>query len=109
MVIVNPAMVLGSRDFRLTPSMRYARDLLRGIIITIPSGLNVVSVQDVAAAHIAAADRGRAGERYIIGGENLSGKAMKPAGSTGLQGAAGSYVVSSLGLDAHRNRGGVPE
>ena len=52
-VIVNPAMVLGGRDFRLTPSMRYARDLLRGIIITIPSGLNVVSVQDVVAAHIA--------------------------------------------------------
>ena len=75
-VIVNPAMVLGGRDFRLTPSMRYARDLLRGIIITIPSGLNVVSVQDVAAAHIAAADRGRAGERYIIGGDNLSGKAL---------------------------------
>lgn len=75
-VIVNPAMVLGTRDFRLTPSMRYARDLLRGIIITIPSGLNVVSVQDVAAAHIAAADRGKPGERYIVGGENLSGKAM---------------------------------
>ncbi len=75
-VIVNPAMVLGGRDFRLTPSMRYARDLLRGIIITIPSGLNVVSVQDVAATHIAAADRGRPGERYIIGDDNLSGKAM---------------------------------
>ena len=75
-VIVNPAMVLGHRDFRLTPSMRYARDLLRGVIITIPSGLNVVSVQDVAAAHIAAAERGKPGERYIVGGENLSGKAM---------------------------------
>ena len=75
-VIVNPAMVLGTRDFRLTPSMRYARDLMRGIIITIPSGLNVVSVQDVASAHIAAAERGKAGERYIVGGDNLSGRAM---------------------------------
>ena len=66
-------MVLG-RDFRLTPSMRYARDLLRGIIITIPNGLNVVSVQDDAAC--AAADQGRAGERYIISEDNLSGKAL---------------------------------
>ena len=44
--------------------------------MTIPSGLNVVSVQDVAAAHIAADDRGRSGERYSIGGDNFIGSAM---------------------------------
>jgi dihydroflavonol-4-reductase len=39
---------------------------------TLSSGMNVVAVEDVAAAHVAALERGQAGERYLIGGENLS-------------------------------------
>jgi dihydroflavonol-4-reductase len=71
-VIVNPAIVIGPRDVnRISGSIviEVARGLLR---FYPPGGLNYVAVEDVVAGHIAAAEKGHPGERYILGGENLS-------------------------------------
>ena len=73
-VIVNPTTTVGPHDHRPTPSGCMVRDVvagrIRGYIKT--SGLNVVSAQDVARGHVLALERGRTGERYLLGGENLS-------------------------------------
>ncbi|HET8980814.1 MAG TPA: NAD-dependent epimerase/dehydratase family protein [Solirubrobacteraceae bacterium] len=73
-VIVNPTTTVGRHDHRPTPSGCMVRDVvagrIRGYITT--SGLNIVSVQDVAHGHVLALERGRSGERYLLGGENLS-------------------------------------
>ncbi len=71
-VIVNPSVVLGPGDRNLVSSsmvLEAARG--RGFFWT-EGGVNVVHVEDVAAGHLAAARRGRPGERYILGGENVS-------------------------------------
>jgi dihydroflavonol-4-reductase len=71
-VIVNPGIVIGPRDVNKVSGslvIEVARGLLR---FYLPGGLNYVAVEDVVAGHIAAAKRGRVGERYILGGENLS-------------------------------------
>ena len=72
--IVNPCTVLGPGDRRPTPSGKMIADVVsgraRGYIPM--AGLNVVAVEDVARGHLLALERGRAGERYILGGENLT-------------------------------------
>lgn len=72
-VCVNPTTVVGPGDVKPTPSGKMVRDLVRGSIRAYVSGagLNVVSVRDVAAGHMLALTRGRSGERYILGGEDL--------------------------------------
>lgn len=70
-IIVNPCIVLGPRDLNQISGsliLEAARGRLR---FTAPGGANFVAVADVAAGHIAAAEWGRPGERYILGGENL--------------------------------------
>jgi dihydroflavonol-4-reductase len=71
LVRVLPTLVLGPGDHRVTPSSRLLLDMLRGRGATIDGGTNVIDVRDVATAMIAAAERGRSGGRYILGGENL--------------------------------------
>lgn len=72
-VIVNPSSPIGPGDIKPTPTGRIVLDAARGRIPAyVDTGLNVVHVEDVAAGHLAAADRGRIGERYILGGENVS-------------------------------------
>lgn len=72
-VIVNPSMPLGPRDIRPTPTGRLIVEAARGRIPAfVDTGLNVVHVADVAAGHLRAFEQGRIGERYILGGENLS-------------------------------------
>jgi len=72
-VIVNPSTPVGPGDIKPTPTGRLILEAARGQMPAfVDTGLNVVHVDDVAAGHLAAAEKGRIGERYILGGENLS-------------------------------------
>ena len=72
-IIVNPTAPVGDHDFRPTPTGKIVVDFLRGAMPAyLDTGLNVVYVGDVAAGHLLACERGRTGERYILGGENLT-------------------------------------
>ncbi len=71
-VIVNPSTPVGPRDLKPTPTGRLILNAARGHIPGfVDTGLNLVHVMDVALGHLAAAERGRVGERYILGGENM--------------------------------------
>jgi dihydroflavonol-4-reductase len=72
-VIVNPTAPVGDHDFKPTPTGKIVVDFVRGKIPAfVDTGLNVVDVRDVACGHLAACERGVAGERYILGSENLT-------------------------------------
>jgi dihydroflavonol-4-reductase len=72
-VIVNPSAPIGPGDARPTPTGRVVLDAAKGRIPAyVDTGLNVVHVDDVAAGHLLAYERGVIGERYILGGENLT-------------------------------------
>ncbi|MCH8156117.1 MAG: NAD-dependent epimerase/dehydratase family protein [Proteobacteria bacterium] len=76
-VIVNPSMPVGPRDIKPTPTGRMIVEAARGRMPAfVDTGLNVVHVADVAAGHLAAFKRGHIGERYILGGENMSLRAI---------------------------------
>ena len=76
-VIVNPAAPLGPRDVKPTPTGRIVLDTLRGKMPAyVQTGLNVVHVDDVAQGHLLAFEKGAPGERYILGGENMTLKAI---------------------------------
>jgi dihydroflavonol-4-reductase len=72
-IIVNPTTPVGPGDAKPTPTGRIIVDFLNGRMPAyVDTGLNFVPVEDAAAGHILAAERGRIGERYILGGENLT-------------------------------------
>jgi dihydroflavonol-4-reductase len=72
-VIVNPTAPMGDHDFKPTPTGQIVRDFLTGAMPAyIDTGLNVVNVRDVALGHALACEKGRPGERYILGSENLT-------------------------------------
>ncbi len=72
-VIVNPSAPVGPRDIKPTPTGKMIVDAAAGRIPAYTdTGLNVVHVDDVAGGHLAAMRAGRIGERYILGGENLT-------------------------------------
>ena len=72
-IIVSPTTPIGPRDIRPTPTGRILLDAARGRIPAfVDTGLNFVHVDDVAAGHLLAFEKGRIGERYILGGENLT-------------------------------------
>jgi dihydroflavonol-4-reductase len=72
-VIVNPSTPVGVGDHKPTPSGQIIVDFLNGRMFGyVNTGLNIVDVDVVAAGHLLAAERGRVGERYILGGENLT-------------------------------------
>jgi dihydroflavonol-4-reductase len=72
-VIVNPSTPVGPGDVKPTPTGRLIVEAARGQMPAfVDTGLNIVHVDDVAEGHLAAAERGRVGERYILGGENMT-------------------------------------
>lgn len=74
-VALLPTAPIGPGDWKPTPTGKLVLDFLRGrIVAKAPGagGMNLVAVEDVARAHLAALTWGRVGERYVIGGENLS-------------------------------------
>jgi dihydroflavonol-4-reductase len=71
-VVVNPSAPLGPRDVKPTPTGQMILDFMRGrMVATVDTGLNAVHVRDVARGHLLAAERGKPGERYILGHRNL--------------------------------------
>jgi dihydroflavonol-4-reductase len=71
-VIVNPTTPIGAWDRKPTPTGEiFVRFMNGGMWAMVETGLNFVDVRDVAAGHLLAYDKGRSGERYILGGENL--------------------------------------
>src|ERR1700686_3504318 len=71
-VIVNPSTPIGPRDVKPTPTGRIIVEAALGKIPAfVDTGLNLVHVDDVAAGHFLALDRGKIGERYILGGQNV--------------------------------------
>ncbi len=71
-VIVNPSTPVGPGDVKPTPTGKMVLDAANGRMPAyVNTGLNVVHVDDVAAGHLLALERGRTGESYVLGGENL--------------------------------------
>jgi dihydroflavonol-4-reductase len=71
-VIVNPAVIVGPRDLNWGSGSIIREIVQRRVPGAPPGGVNYVAVEDVVAGHIAAAEKGRSGERYILSGENLT-------------------------------------
>jgi dihydroflavonol-4-reductase len=86
-VIVNPSTPIGEMDIKPTPTGRIVVDFLKKKFPAyVDTGLNLVDATECARGHVLALDRGRRGERYILGGENLTLKQIldKLAAITGL-------------------------
>jgi dihydroflavonol-4-reductase len=72
-IIVNPSTPVGPGDIKPTPTGQLVLDAAAGRMPAyVDTGLNVVHVDDVAAGHLLAFERGTAGERYILGGEDMT-------------------------------------
>lgn len=76
-IIVNPTAPVGERDVKPTPTGQIIVDFMRGRMFAyIETGMNLVDVDDVAIGHVRAMERGRVGERYILGHQNLTLKEL---------------------------------
>jgi dihydroflavonol-4-reductase len=87
-VIVNPTTPIGGRDIKPTPTGRIVLDFLkRKFPAYVETGLNLVDATECARGHVQALEKGRSGERYILGGENLTLKQIldRLAAITGLK------------------------
>jgi dihydroflavonol-4-reductase len=72
-IVVNPTTPVGEQDVKPTPTGRIVVDFLkRKFPAYVETGLNLVDVTECARGHVAALEKGRPGERYILGGENLT-------------------------------------
>ncbi len=72
-VIVNPTAPVGDHDFKPTPTGRIILDFIRGRMPAfLDTGLNLVDARDTAAGHLLACEKGRVGERYVLGCDNLT-------------------------------------
>jgi dihydroflavonol-4-reductase len=72
-VTVNPTTPVGEHDIKPTPTGRIVVDFLKGKFPAyVETGLNLVDVRECALGHVEALERGKSGERYILGGENLT-------------------------------------
>lgn len=72
-IVVNPTTPVGPGDWKPTPTGKIVVDFLNGRMPAfVDTGLNLVAVEDVAAGHLLAAECGRPGERYLLGGQNMT-------------------------------------
>lgn len=117
-VVVNPTVPVGADDLRPTPTGKMIADVAHGRAraYLAHSALNVVAVEDVAASHVRAFERGKAGERYLLGGENLSIREVfatvaiavgRPAPRVGVPWRA-AYIAARLADGALRPVGREP-
>ena len=116
-VVVNPAAPIGPYDIKPTPTGKILLDFLNGRMPSyIDTGLNVVHVRDVAMGHWLAAQKGKVGERYILGAENMTLKQILDILSdiTGLPAPrfktpyAVAYAFAALNTTVCRLTGGEP-
>lgn len=76
-IVVMPTTPIGPWDWKPTPTGKIILDFLNGKLPGyVETGLNFVGVEECAAGHLLAAEKGKTGERYLLGGENLTLKAM---------------------------------
>ena len=76
-VIVNPSTPVGEPDIKPTPTGKIIFDFLRGKMFGyVDTGMNLIDVRDCAEGHVLAAEKGRVGERYILGARNLTLKEL---------------------------------
>ena len=76
-VIVNPSTPVGELDIKPTPTGKIIVDFLRGKMFGyVDTGMNLIDVRDCAEGHVLAAEKGRVGERYILGARNLTLKEL---------------------------------
>jgi|SRR5580704_3493139 dihydroflavonol-4-reductase len=79
-VVVNPTAPVGPWDWKPTPTGRIILDFLKGKMPAyVDTGLNLAPVEDIAAGHLLAAEKGCAGQRYILGGRNMTLKQILDA------------------------------
>jgi dihydroflavonol-4-reductase len=86
-IVLNPTTPIGALDTKPTPTGRIVVDFLnRNFPAYVDTGLNLVDVEEIARMHLVALERGMPGERYILGGENLTLKQIldRLAAITGL-------------------------
>src|SRR5579872_575541 len=86
-VVVNPTTPVGEQDIKPTPTGRIVIDFLKKKFPAyVDTGLNLVDVRECARGHVVALEKGKSGERYILGGENLTLKQIldKLGAITGL-------------------------
>lgn len=80
LVVVNPTTPIGPLDIKPTPTGQVVVDFLNGRMPAyVNTGLNIIHVQDVARGHILALERGRPGERYVLGNRNMTLREMLAA------------------------------
>ncbi len=76
-VIVNPTAPVGDHDFKPTPTGKIIVEFMRGKMPAfLDTGLNIVDAKDVAAGHLLAYERGRIGQRYLLGSQNMTLQAV---------------------------------
>lgn len=105
-VIVAPTFMFGPHDSRPSSGEMIRQFVQRNMVFTSPGGKNFVHVRDVARAIVAAIDKGKKGESYILGGENLSyldffSKVAKFTGKKPPRVAVPKFIVIAGGMAAH--------
>lgn len=108
LVIVNPSTPVGPFDIKPTPTGKIIVDFLnRKMPAYLDTGLNIIDVQDCARGHLLAAERGKVGEKYILGNENLTLRQIFAllAEITGLAAPRVRLPHTPLLLAAHLNEG----
>ncbi|MFK7739934.1 MAG: NAD-dependent epimerase/dehydratase family protein [Planctomycetota bacterium] len=97
-VIVNPPSMYGGGDRRKTDDSLLTAVMLGQVRLAPPGGLNVANVEDVCDGMLGALAKGRTGERYILGGENLTGRELLQRIATITGGTAPTRVAPRLAL-----------